>query len=102
MALETWLNFPGNFCLASFLLAVRLVYGIASSWNWDLSISRVGVNVGWPFGLGYTPILLIIVILEIAGYIEENEDRILLQNRSVREKSERCRPPNHTETVWWG
>ncbi|PSN62876.1 hypothetical protein BS50DRAFT_577760 [Corynespora cassiicola Philippines] len=83
------------------LLAVRLGYGVASAWFWDLSIQQDGVNIGWPFGLGYGPILAIILIYEIYGFIEPNEDKVIIQNRIARgrmhdEELNITRKPN-----WW-
>jgi hypothetical protein len=75
---------PLKIVLALILLAIRIGYGIASAWIWDLSIFQDGVQVGWPFGLGYAPILLIIVVFEIAGFVEQNEDKVIQQQRRAR------------------
>jgi hypothetical protein len=66
------------------LLGIRVGYGIASAWIWDITIFQDDVQVGWPFGLGYTPILLIIIVNEVAGYLEKNEDLIILEQRVAR------------------
>ena len=82
---NTFLHFcPSKLVLTILLLGVRVAYGIASAWFWDLSIFQDGVSLGWPFGLGYGTIFLIIVIFEIAGFLEENEDKILIQQRRDR------------------
>jgi hypothetical protein len=75
---------PTKIFLNLILLGVRVGYGIASAWIWDITIFQDGVMVGWPFGLGYTPILLIIVVNEVAGYFETNEDRVILRQRVAR------------------
>ncbi|KAF2121984.1 hypothetical protein BDV96DRAFT_640053 [Lophiotrema nucula] len=66
------------------LLAIRVAYGIASAWMWELSIFQDDVVIGWPFGLGYGPILLIIAVFELAGFIEENEDKVIIRQRRER------------------
>ncbi|KAF2174772.1 hypothetical protein K469DRAFT_704375 [Zopfia rhizophila CBS 207.26] len=75
---------PAKLFVTILLLAVRLGYGIASAWFWDLSIFQDNVVIGWPFGLGYGPIFLILFVFEIAGFIEENEDKIIIQQRRDR------------------
>jgi hypothetical protein len=75
---------PTKLFINLILLAIRVGYGIASAWLWDLSIFQDDVVIGWPFGLGYGPILLIILVFEIAGFVEENEDKIIIQQRRER------------------
>jgi len=75
---------PTKTFLNLILLGIRVGYGIASAWIWDITIFQDDVMVGWPFGLGYSPILLILVVNEIAGFMEENEDVILLRQRVAR------------------
>jgi hypothetical protein len=75
---------PTKAFISIILLGIRVAYGLASAWIWDLSIFQDDVQVGWPFGLGYAPILLIIIVYEIAGFMEENEDRILIKQRIAR------------------
>jgi len=77
-------NCPIKLAVALALLAVRIGYGIASAWFWDLSIFQDKVYIGWPFGLGYGPILAIIIIFEIAGFIDKNEDKIIIEQRRAR------------------
>lgn len=75
---------PTKIFLALILLAIRIGYGIASAWIWDLSIFQDEVQIGWPFGLGFGPILLILLVFEIAGFVEENEDKQLQAQRRER------------------
>ncbi|KAF2001073.1 hypothetical protein P154DRAFT_490878 [Amniculicola lignicola CBS 123094] len=72
---------PTKLFLVILLLAIRVGYSIASAWIWDLSIYQDDVVIGWPFGLGYGPILLMLVIFEIAGFMEKNEDQIIISQR---------------------
>ncbi|KAF1950240.1 hypothetical protein CC80DRAFT_358673, partial [Byssothecium circinans] len=66
------------------ILAVRVGYGIAAAWIWDLSVFQQDVQIGWPFGLGYGTILLILIVFEIAGLKDENEDKKLIKQRVAR------------------
>lgn len=75
---------PTKLFIAIILLGIRVGYGIASAWLWDLSIFQEDVMIGWPFGLGYGPILLITLVFEIAGFVEENEDKKIIAQRRER------------------
>lgn len=66
---------PRKLWISVGLLAIRLAYGIAATWSWDVTIFNKDVGMGWPFGLGYAPILLILVTFNLAGFCEKNEDR---------------------------
>ena len=68
------------------LSGIRFSYGIASSFLWQISPLRLGVHIGWLFGLGYGPILLTLILLNVYGYIEPNEDRELLRRRAARDR----------------
>jgi len=61
-----------------------VAYAIAAAWEWNISIFKYDVNPGWPFGLGFGTTLIIIIILEIAGFMEENEDKVILSQRRDR------------------
>lgn len=75
---------PTKIFVSLILLAIRIGYGIASAWLWDISVFQDGVQIGYPFGLGYGPILLIIIVYEIAGFLEENEDKRIIEQRRER------------------
>jgi hypothetical protein len=66
---------PRKLVISVVLLAIRLAYGIAATWSWDVTIFNKDVGIAWPFGLGYAPILLILVTCNVAGFCEKNEDR---------------------------
>lgn len=75
---------PTKLFLSIIILAVRIAYAIASAWVWDINLFKYNVNPGWPFGLGFGTTLLIILVLEIAGYMEENEDKVIIEQRKER------------------
>ena len=49
---------PLRFNLAMILIAIRAAYGVASAWNFDISLMKYNVTVFYPFVFGYTPTLL--------------------------------------------
>ena len=75
---------PSKLFFAIAILGVRVGYALASAWIWDITIFQDEVQIGWSFGLGYATILAIIIIFEIAGFVDENEDKILIQQRRER------------------
>lgn len=72
---------PSQFVVAIVLLLIKIAYGIASSFIWSISPFKADVNPGWLYGLGYTPALLIILLFNICGLCEINEDKQLLITR---------------------
>lgn len=75
---------PTKLFLAIVVLAIRIAYAIAVAWEWDISIYKYDVDTVWPYTLGYGSTVLLLVIFEVWGYIDENEDKILLQQRRDR------------------
>lgn len=75
---------PFKFIVAILLSAVRVGFGIASAFNWTISPLKFNGNPGWLYGLGYAPIFLILIILNLYGYLEPNEDRDLIRQRVER------------------
>ncbi|PYH97532.1 hypothetical protein BO71DRAFT_126490 [Aspergillus ellipticus CBS 707.79] len=73
---------PSQFLLAIALLGVRIGYAIASAFDWTVSPLRYGVDSGWIYGLGYTPPLLLLVLFNICGFCELNEDKALIVQRN--------------------
>ncbi|KAE8348325.1 hypothetical protein BDV28DRAFT_97709 [Aspergillus coremiiformis] len=94
---------PSQFLLAIALLGVKIGYGIASAFDWTVSPLKYDVNSGWIYGLGYTPALLIILIFNVCGYCELNEDKALIAQRAELETAlasevgvgQKSHPP------WW-
>ena len=78
---------PSKFLLVIPMGLVVVGYSFAIAWEWTISPLRSDAQPAWFYGLGYAPILLIIVIFQIYGYRDENEDRILLGKRRERERA---------------
>jgi hypothetical protein len=89
--LETLLSIviqvPPKLCFSISIIAVRIGYTIASAWRWAISPYRVGVDIPWLYGLGYGPPLLLLTVLNIYGFIEENDDRVLISQRARRNEA---------------
>ncbi|KAE8148193.1 hypothetical protein BDV25DRAFT_142037 [Aspergillus avenaceus] len=73
---------PSHFLVAIGLLGLKTGYAIASAFEWSLSPLKYDVHPGWLYGLGYAPVLLIIVLFNISGYCELNEDKALIAQRT--------------------
>ncbi|ODH13857.1 hypothetical protein ACO22_06845 [Paracoccidioides brasiliensis] len=75
---------PPKFIICILLIGIRVGFGIASAFSWDISPIRYDGNVGWLYGLGYAPALLILAVLNFWGYIDPNEDKALINQRRER------------------
>ncbi|GAQ42809.1 hypothetical protein AtubIFM55763_009374 [Aspergillus tubingensis] len=72
---------PSQFLIAIVLLGIKIGYAIASAFDWTISPLRYGVDSGWFYGLGYTPVLLLLILFNICGFCELNEDKALIVQR---------------------
>lgn len=93
---------PLKFKLVLPLALVVLGYAATIAFEWDISPLKYGVEPGWIYGLGYTPVLLIIVIFEIFGYVDKNEDRILIEQRRERGRTADAEMGIARKPGWWG
>ncbi|KIY02725.1 uncharacterized protein Z520_01190 [Fonsecaea multimorphosa CBS 102226] len=75
---------PVTLLLTIIAVALRTAYGLVGSWVWELSPYRRDLSVGLLYGLGYAPALFVLVFLNIHGYINENEDKLLIAQRASR------------------
>ncbi|KIW02897.1 uncharacterized protein PV09_05946 [Verruconis gallopava] len=92
---------PTKLFLAIAILGVRVAYGIASAWIWEISILKYDGNPAWAFGFGYVPTVLIMVVLIIAGLIEENEDQSLIKQRRARGRATDAELGITRKPAWW-
>ena len=94
---------PGKFLLCILLLTIRVAYALASAFSFDISPLNASVSAGYLYGLGYAPTMLIIIILNIWGFVEPNEDKALLAQRRAREQSvdEELGIARHSKPSWW-
>lgn len=82
--LRNWQDIPAKLALAIIFVAARTGYGVVSSWRFDLNILKYDGQIGWPYGLGYGSTLAIIIVFNVFGLVEENEDIHLLKQRRAR------------------
>lgn len=75
---------PLKFLFTIPLSFVMIAYEAACAFDFSISPLKVNTNLGMMYGLGWGPIAMIIVIHEIWGYFDPNEDRELIRQRRVR------------------
>lgn len=92
---------PFHFALAIPLLLIIVGYAIASSFVWTISPLKFDGDPGWMYGLGSTPTFLIIVIFEIRGYLDPNEDRVLIAQRVERGRENDAHLGLTKKPGWW-
>lgn len=94
-------HLPIRFIFAIACIAVRIGYGVASAWNFEISIMKYNVAVVWPFALGYTPSLLVLIIFNIWGFLDRNEDRELIRQRAERGRADDMDLGITKKPNWW-
>jgi Protein of unknown function (DUF2434) len=67
-----------------FGLAIHTGYWVASAWMWDLNPFNLETDLGFQYSLDYLTALMIIIHSNIMGYLNDNDDKILLRNRAAR------------------
>ena len=92
---------PTKFLLTLPLSLVLVCYTLASSFSWTINIGNQNANPGYIYGLGYAPILLIMIINEIGGLIEPNEDRDLMRQRTERGQAIDSEIGIRKKPAWW-
>ncbi|KAI9036778.1 DUF2434 domain-containing protein [Aspergillus affinis] len=93
---------PSQFLVLIALLGVKIGYAIASAFDWSVSPLRYDVDVGWLYGLGYTPVLLVIVVMNMCGFCELNEDQALIAQRGDLEAARASKfGIGRKKPSWW-
>ena len=93
---------PTKFMLVIPLALVVVGYAAAASFDFDVSPLKWNVSSGWMWGLGQTPIVLILLVFEVHGLIDENEDKVLLRQRRERGRSIDAELGINKKPDWWG
>jgi hypothetical protein len=75
---------PLKYALMLPLALVMVGYEAAIAFDFDISPLKLHGTTSYMYGLGWTPILLIFVVMEIYGYVDPNEDRELIRQRRIR------------------
>lgn len=96
-----WQYCPWKFQLAIPLLLIHIGYAIASSFIWTISPFKFDGNPAWLYGLDIAPALLIILTFEICGFLEPNEDRALIKQRTERGRAADSALGIRHKPNWW-
>ncbi|KAI9797234.1 MAG: hypothetical protein M1835_001590 [Candelina submexicana] len=92
---------PMKLMLAISVCFVHVGYNIACAFCWDISPRKYNANPGWIFGLGYGSAFLVLLIFEIYGYFEVNEDRQLIAQRIERGRTVDAELGIGKKPTWW-
>ncbi|QSZ31350.1 hypothetical protein DSL72_000913 [Monilinia vaccinii-corymbosi] len=76
---------PAKFLLTLSLFLAMIGYIAAISFYFPISPLNIHAKIDFIYPLGWGPIALILLVYEIAGYVNANEDRELLRQRRVRD-----------------
>jgi hypothetical protein len=92
---------PTKLFLTIIIVGIRLAYGVVMAWEWETSIFKFDSNPAWFYGLGYAPTLLVIVIFNIAGYVDDNEDQAIMEQRRQRGRAADAEIGIVKRPNWW-
>ncbi|KAF8471990.1 hypothetical protein BDZ91DRAFT_760594 [Kalaharituber pfeilii] len=80
---------PLKILLCVLLAFIRIVYGIicvfSTSTGWEISVLNAKANPGYVYGLGYAPIVQVLLVMCVGGLREANEDLEIIRLRRERE-----------------
>jgi hypothetical protein len=92
---------PIKYMLVLPLTLIVIGYTFAIAFDFNLSPLKYDVHAGWMYGLGQVPIFLILAVLETWGYIDENEDRVLMRQRRERSQEIDEELATSRKPGWW-
>jgi hypothetical protein len=75
---------PNKFLLTMSLSLTLIGYEAACSFSFTISPLNLHTNLGFMYGLGWGLPAAILLIYEVSGYIDPNEDRELIRQRRIR------------------
>lgn len=79
-------SMPLKVPLSLIFLSIRIVYGLICTFGlWEINAMNIDANSGFVYGLGYAPMVLVLLIMCIGGWREENEDLIIIRKRRERD-----------------
>jgi len=94
-------EFPLRLSVALIIMGVYVGYTTAASWNFNISIIKYDVPVVYPYALGYTPCVILLLIFNVWGYLESNEDKILIKQRITRGRIADAEIGITKRPSWW-
>ena len=92
---------PSKFLLTLPISLVMVGYEAACSFKFSISSLNVHPTLSIMYGLGWGSIALVILIYEIYGYVDPNEDRVLIQQRRIRGAEIDQEIGITTKPQWW-
>ena len=95
------LHVPPRLLLSIAVLGVKVAYTNLSAWEWKYSLMKYNGDAVWPYALGYGPCLLIIIILNVWGLVDENEDLQLIVQRRIRGRAVDDELGLTRKPAWW-
>lgn len=78
-------SIPPKFRLALILSLTLVCYESACSFDFSISPLSLNTKLGMVYGLGWAVPFLIVSVLSISGYVEENDDLELERQRGLRD-----------------
>jgi len=93
---------PVKFLLAIPLALIMVGYAAASFFDFTISSLSLGADPAYIYGFGWGPILLIFLVYEVYGYIDPNEDKELIRQRSIRGAEIDQELGITKKPHWWG
>ena len=94
-------SMPTKFLLTLPLALITIGYEAAISFEFSISPLKLGTHLGFMYGLGWAPIALILLIYEVAGYKDPNEDRVIIRQRRIRGAEIDAEIGIAMENHWW-
>lgn len=94
-------DFPLQYTLSLIVMGIFIGYSAASAFIFDISVTKYDVNVVWPFALGYGPCVLLLLILNVWGFINPNEDKELIRQRVRRGRETDAEVGITRKPNWW-
>jgi hypothetical protein len=92
---------PTRFIILITLVATHISYAILSAFDFNVSPLKYDSNPGWIYGLGYLPVILVILVMEVWGYISENEDLQIIEQRRDRNREADAALNITRKPRWW-
>ncbi|KAH0565325.1 hypothetical protein GP486_001286 [Trichoglossum hirsutum] len=92
---------PTRFIALITLVAVHISYAILAAFDFNVSPLKYNSNPGWVYGLGYLPVILAILVMEVWGYISENEDLKIIKQRRDRNREADAALSVTRKPRWW-
>jgi hypothetical protein len=92
---------PKKFLLSIPLAFVLVFYEAACSYDFSISPLNINANLGMMYGIGWGVPALILLVYEISGYFDPNEDQELIRQRRIRGEEVDRQQGIVRKPLWW-